>query len=47
MGQRQVPVDGDPTRIVLDEHQEIVLAYGTPEQMPDPVPSTYEFPAGL
>ena len=35
---------GDPTRIVLDEHQEIVLAYGTPEQMPDPVPSTYEFP---
>jgi hypothetical protein len=41
------PVDGDPTRIVLDEHQEIVIAYGTPKQMPDPVPSTYDFPAGL
>ena len=41
------PVTGDPTRIVLDEHQEIVLAYGTPAQVPDPVPSSYEFPAGL
>ena len=41
------PVEGDPTRIVLDEHQEIVIAYGTPKQMPDPVPSTYDFPAGL
>ncbi len=41
------PVPGDPTRIVLDEHQEIVLAYGTPDQVPDPVPSSYEFPAGL
>jgi len=40
-------VRGDPTRIVLEEHQEIVLAYGTPEQMPDPVPSSYAFPAGL
>jgi hypothetical protein len=41
------PLEGDPTRIVLDEHQEIVIAYGTPKQMPDPVPSTYDFPAGL
>jgi hypothetical protein len=41
------PVTGDPTRIVLDEHQEIVLAYGTPAQVPDPVPSSYDFPAGL
>ena len=41
------PVEGDPTRIVLDEHQEIVIAYGTPKQMPDPVPATYDFPAGL
>ncbi len=40
-------VPGDPTRIVLDEHQEIVLAYGTPGQVPDPIPSSYEFPAGL
>ena len=41
------PVPVDPTRIVLDEHQEIVLAFGTPEQVPDPIPSSYEFPAGL
>jgi hypothetical protein len=41
------PVTGDPTRIVLDSHQEIVIAYGTADQMPDPVPSSYDFPAGL
>lgn len=40
-------VAGDPTRIVLAEHQEIVLAYGTPDQVPDPIPSSYAFPAGL
>lgn len=39
------PVAGDPTRIVLAEHQEIVLAYGTPEQMPKKVPSSYDFKA--
>jgi hypothetical protein len=43
-GQR---VTADPTRIVLDAHQEIVIAYGTPAQMPDPVPSSYQFPSGL
>jgi hypothetical protein len=32
---------------VLAEHQQIVLAYGTPAQMPKPVPSSYRFPAGL
>ncbi len=37
------PVNADPTRIVLDEHQQIVLAYGTPAQVPDPVPSRYAF----
>jgi hypothetical protein len=41
------PVGGDPTRIVLAERQEIVLAYGTPAQVPDPVPASYDFPAGL
>lgn len=40
------PVAGDPTRIVLAAHQEIVLAYGTPKQMPNPIPSSYAFPAG-
>ncbi|MEA2192192.1 MAG: hypothetical protein QOI73_2313 [Solirubrobacteraceae bacterium] len=37
------PVAGDPTRIVLQEHEEIVLAYGTAAQMPKQVPSTYDF----
>ncbi|MDX6720728.1 MAG: hypothetical protein QOJ63_2982 [Solirubrobacteraceae bacterium] len=41
------PFYDDPTRIVLAEHQQIVLAYGTPAQMPKPVPSSYDFPAGL
>jgi hypothetical protein len=41
------PLHADPTRIVLAEHQEIVLALGTPAQMPKPVPSRYDFPAGL
>jgi hypothetical protein len=40
-------VEADPTRIVLAEHQEIVIAYGTPAQMPKPVPSSYDFGPGL
>lgn len=39
------PVSADPTRIVLAEHQEIVLAYGTPAQDPKPVPKSYDFAA--
>jgi hypothetical protein len=35
----------DPTRIILAEHQEIVLAYGTTAQAPDPLPKTYDFAA--
>jgi hypothetical protein len=38
-------VTADPTRIVLAEHQEIVIAYGTAAQMPDPVPSSFDFEA--
>ncbi len=38
-------VSGDPTRLVLAEHQEIVIAYGTPAQMPKDVPSNYDFEA--
>ena len=41
------PVKADPTRIILDEHQEIVIAYGTEAQLPDPVPATYDWPEGL
>lgn len=39
------PLSADPTRIVLEDHQQIVLAYGTAAQMPDPVPSSYDFAA--
>ena len=39
------PVPADPTRIVLAEHQEIVLAFGTQAQDPSPVPKTYDFAA--
>jgi hypothetical protein len=38
------PLTGDPTRIILAPHQEIVLAYGA---APKKIPSTYEFPQGL
>lgn len=48
--QLRVWVDGeevkaDPTRIILDEHQEIVIAYGTDAQVPDPVPDSFDFAA--
>jgi hypothetical protein len=39
------PVAADPTRIILDQHQEIVLAYGTAAQVPNPVPKSYDFAA--
>jgi hypothetical protein len=41
------PLKGDPTRIILAERQEIVIAYGTKAQVPDPVPATYDWPEGL
>ncbi len=41
------PVSADPTRIVLDERQQITIAYGTPAQEPKPVPATYDWPEGL
>jgi hypothetical protein len=40
------PVSGDPRSIVLEAHLEIVLAIGTAAQLPNPIPSSYEFPAG-
>ncbi len=39
------PLDGGPTRLVLDEHQEIMIAVGTAAQMPKDVPSTYDWEA--
>jgi hypothetical protein len=41
------PVSADPTRIVLEDHQQIVLAYGTSAQEPKPVPASYAWPEGL
>lgn len=38
-------VGGDPTRVVLAEHQAIAIAYGTAAQMPDPVPASFDFAA--
>jgi hypothetical protein len=40
------PASGDPAKIALASHQEIVLAYGTPAQMPRKVPARYSFPPG-
>jgi hypothetical protein len=41
------PVVGDPLLVPLEEHEEIVVAFGTRAELPDPVPSSYAFPAGL
>jgi hypothetical protein len=40
-------VTADPTRIILEQHQQIVLAYGTAAQEPKPVPATYDWPEGV
>jgi hypothetical protein len=37
----------DPARLALAEHQEIVVAFGTRRQLPQPVPARYAFPDGL
>jgi hypothetical protein len=41
------PFGGDPRSIVLQAHAEIVVAIGAAAQLPNPIPSSYEFPAGL
>ena len=41
------PVTGDPRSVVLDAHEEIVVAIGTSAQLPSPIPSSYVFPTGL
>jgi hypothetical protein len=40
-------VTGDPRALPLEEHEEIVVAYGTKAELPKPIPSSYPFPAGL
>jgi hypothetical protein len=39
-------VTGDPARIPLRAHEEIVLAFGTRAQLPKRIPTSYSFPAG-
>ncbi len=41
------PVAGDPRSLVLEAHEEIVVAIGTAAQLPSPLPSSYAFPTGL
>lgn len=38
---------GDPGVLPLAPQAEIVVAFGTPQQLPRPLPSRYAFPAGL
>jgi hypothetical protein len=40
------PISIDPRSIVLEAHKEIVVAIGTAAQLPSPIPSSYQFPAG-
>lgn len=40
-------VTGDPRLIELSEHQEIVVVYGTDAEIPNPIPSIYDFGPGL
>ena len=37
---------GDPRQLKLESGEEIVVTYGTDEELPKPVPSSYNFPAG-
>lgn len=38
--------NGDPREMVLQQHQEIVVTYGTSKELIDPIPSTHVFPPG-
>ncbi|MHB1769878.1 MAG: hypothetical protein ACYCPH_02240 [Minisyncoccota bacterium] len=39
-------VPGDPRNLVLAEHQEIVVVYGTKQEAPETIPASYAFPPG-
>jgi hypothetical protein len=41
-----VEYTGDPRGLVLESHQEIVVAYGTDQELPNPIPKDFDFPAG-
>ena len=40
-------VTGNPRQLMLVEHEEIVVTFGTPDQIPQPYPASYQFPTGL
>jgi len=40
------PVAGDPRLIGLSDHEEIVVAYGSAAELPNPVPSEHQFSPG-
>jgi len=40
-------VTGNPRQLKLVEHEEIVVTFGSPGQIPQPYPASYAFPAGL
>jgi hypothetical protein len=40
-------LSGDPRRLPLTEHEEILVAFGTQAQLPHPIPARYAFAAGL
>ncbi len=35
------PVEGDPRDVPVDDLSVVVVAYGTPDELPDPVPSSF------
>lgn len=39
-------ISGDPRLIILQQHQEIAIIYGTPEETPKNIPSLYLFTKG-
>ncbi|MHB8482914.1 MAG: hypothetical protein ACYDBV_09325 [Nitrospiria bacterium] len=39
-------VAGDPRSVALSDHQIIVITYGRPQELPNPIPSSYLFPPG-
>ncbi|MGD0854252.1 MAG: hypothetical protein ABSA18_00410 [Dehalococcoidia bacterium] len=41
------PFSGDPRTIKLEQHQEIFVSYGTADEIPSEIPSSYEFPEGF
>lgn len=42
-----VQYTGDLRQLALDAHQEIFVAYGTDQELPSPIPVSYEFTKGL